>query len=49
MGNKEYYFDKQFELMEEIIYNPKVNNNSFDVDSLLLIFCNIPLIILLPP
>ena len=27
---KENYLDKQFELMEEIIYNPKVNNNCFD-------------------
>ena len=27
---KNNYFDKQFELMEEIIYNPKVNNNKFD-------------------
>ena len=27
---KENYFDKQFELMEEIIYNPKITNNKFD-------------------
>ena len=27
---KENYFEEQFELMKEIIYNPKVNNNKFD-------------------
>ena len=27
---KDNYFEKQFELMEEIIYNPKVNDGKFD-------------------
>ena len=29
---KENHFEEQFELMEEIIYNPKVNNNEFNID-----------------